>query len=61
MSMPANIALPELVEQSQSLTDTYYAILPTCESIDEIASLNNWYWSAMYKLWIEDSSLEQAV
>lgn len=60
MSIPTNMTLTELVARTQSLTDTYYDIFTTCESVDEIASLNNWYWSAMHTLWMQHMELDSA-
>ena len=61
MSIPtSNMNLTELLDRTESLTDSYYEILSSCESIEEIASLNNWYWNAMHWLWIPAPMMEQA-
>ena len=59
MSVPANISLSELVKSTHSLTETYYEIMDTCESTEEIVALNSWYWSAMHELWIKEAALEK--
>ncbi|MBN0989779.1 hypothetical protein [Amphritea pacifica] len=60
MSIPTRMDLTELFERTQSLADSYYEILSSCDSVDEIASLNSWYLNAIHGLWILTPVTEQA-
>ncbi|MDO6514945.1 MULTISPECIES: hypothetical protein [unclassified Neptuniibacter] len=60
MSIPTSMSLNELIERTHSLTETHHEILSTCESIEEIISLNNWYWNAMNSLWQQANAPECA-
>ncbi|WP_299198729.1 hypothetical protein [uncultured Amphritea sp.] len=60
MSIPTSMNLTELLERTQSLADSYYEILSSCDSVEEISSLNNWYWNAIHGLWIPAPMIDQA-
>jgi len=60
MCIPASMSLDELIEKTHSLTNTHHEILSSCESLEEIVSLNNWYWNAMHSLWQQANAPECA-